>query len=142
MTMSSPVPADRQALLSLTPQVYLSRGYRKPDGAAWKELTTTWSLAAAEQLRASGITPKQLDAVLGPVARQALASRGDALQSAQGALMGHLGDPGLNEGVRDFLQNCIFALRSPEDLEPLAEHLASVLQLLSINGAIRAAKNG
>jgi len=131
-----PPPPDRQALLALTPASYLAKGFRRPDGAPWPELRTTWSLAAAEQLRSAGITAAELDATLGPVARAALAGRGQALDSARAELYGKVMAPGVAEPVRGFLDAVLGAVRAPEDLEPLAEHLASVLQLVALGGVL------
>jgi hypothetical protein len=136
MKLTSVPPADRQALLSLTPQVYLARGFRRPDGAAWPELSTTWSLAAAEQLRASGVTPAQLERTFRPVVQRALSGRSQPLALTQAAMMGLLGDASIPKSVCSLLQTCISSLRSSEDLEPMAEHLASVLQLLSLKSAL------
>lgn len=131
-----PPPADRQSLLALTPAIYLAKGFRQPDGSPWPELRTTWSLAAAEQLRTAGITPAQLDATLGPIARTALAGRGQSLDAARAELYGPVMAPGVAEPVRSFLGAVLAAVRTPEDLEPLAEHLGSVLQLVALGGVL------
>lgn len=132
----TPPPADRQALLALTPRQYLARGFRQPDGAAWPELTTTWSLAAAEQLRAARVDPAQLDRATGPVVRVALRSRGTPLGATQAELSGLIASPAVSDSIRALVEACIAALRSSEDLEPMAEHLASVQQYLALNSAI------
>jgi hypothetical protein len=103
---------NRTELLALTPNRYLSGGFRTAAGLAHRELTSTWAMAAAEQLRAQGVTAERLDPVVAEAARTTAA-------------------PASGPGA-EWLRACVEQVRADADHEPFRQHLAAVLRLLAL----------
>ena len=110
----------RAELLALTPDKYLSGGYRDTAGRAWPQLTKLWAIAAAEQLRASGETAIALDPLVAEITTTALRTLEPS--NANG------GSP----AAKALVQSCADAVKLEADRAVFAEHLAAVLRLLAL----------
>jgi len=111
-------------LLKLTPERYLAGGYRDERGRARAELTALWAMAAAEQLRASGVTAAAFDALVAATTHAALHSSGplgEAIASAPAP-----------RAAQDLVRSCAAAVKSDDDRQPFAQHLGATLRLLAL----------
>lgn len=114
----------RTELLALGPDRYLAHGYRDATGRAWPELTSLWAAAAAEQLRAKGVTATALERLVATAAREAQHTR-EPLEPALAAT------PAPAE-AREWVRRCAAAVKSVDDREPFARHLGATLRVLAL----------
>jgi hypothetical protein len=127
----------RQQLRDLVPRAYLQQGYRDSSGLPRPELRGAWAVAAAEQLRAAGVTPAQLDTGVAAVSRVALvAAHASEPLSDLSPLFAALKAARPAPAVSALLIDCIACLKNRNDLHPFVEHLLAVLSMLSLNGAL------
>jgi hypothetical protein len=135
-TLKIGAAATPEQLLALTPGRYLAGGFRDERGEERAELTALWALAAAEQLRARGVTVgdfEQAAAVAAWALRAPPPGPGGAWDDA---LREALDECPASAKAKAFLSELMFALKAPADLQPLAHHVGAVLQLLALGQAL------
>ncbi len=134
MATAIPEKLDRQTLLALTPDKYLSGGYHDENGAPRPELRSIFATAAATQLEASEASPQELAATLealrqvlplheGTPAERALTAVDEALLTV--AAMYHIDN---NPGIASFVRQCAAAVQSDGDLKVMLDHVQATVR--------------
>ncbi len=129
---------SRDALLALTPDVYLADGYLDGAGAPRIELRTEWANAAATQMADDAVAVQELAFTYEALRTILPQTRGTAAQRAQVgmddacAVVARLIGQDNNEGLVVWLEDCVAAVRRDEDLDALLQHMLAVLRLYSL----------
>lgn len=125
---------SRQELLALTPARYLANGWVTPDGSPLAYLAGVCALAAAAQLEAARVAPQEVGTTYeafrrvlpyyaeDPVGRLPMAAQ-EALELVA-SLLGQTNNPGLLA----WLEPCVLAVKSENDLRAFMLHLNAVRQ--------------
>jgi hypothetical protein len=132
----------REELLALTPEVYLSDGYLGRTGRPHPELVADFATAATEQLRLADLPSQEL-AFTYEALRLVLAQQeGSATERARAAVREALETvmrmtrQTNNEGLSKRLDACVAAIRRPEDIDALLQHMRAVLRLYTIMASL------
>jgi hypothetical protein len=132
----------REELLALTPEVYLSDGYLGRTGRPHPELVADFATAATEQLRLADLPSQEL-AFTYEALRLVLAQQeGSATERARAAVREALETvmrmtrQTNNEGLSKWLDACVAAIRRPEDIDALLQHMRAVLRLYTIMASL------
>ena len=129
---------SREALLALTPDVYLADGYLDGVGAPRMALRTEWANAAATQMAENAVAVQELaftyeafrtilPQTLGTAPERARMAMDDAC-----AVVARFIGQDNNEGLVVWLEDCVAAVQRDEDLDALLQHVLAVLRLYSL----------
>jgi hypothetical protein len=132
----------REELLALTPRRYLADGYLNAAGQPRSELSSDYATAAANQLMVAQLPAQELTftfealrAVLpmhdGPPRERARAAVDEAL-----TVVTQMTRQTNNEGLVRWLDECVAAIRRPEDIDAMLSHMQAVLRLYTVMAAI------
>ena len=132
----------RGELLALTPSHYLAGGYLDESGQRRGELASDYATAAATQMLAAELpaqelafTYEALRAILpmhdGPPTEHARAATAEAL-----SLVTQMTRQTNNEGLVRWLDELVAAIRRPEDISAMMQHIQAVLRLYTVIAAI------
>ncbi len=125
---------DRTALLALTPSKYLASGYRDATGKPRVELRSIFAIAAAMQLQDTVTSLHELaatwEAFKMVLALQSGLPRARAASAAGGALstVASMYRIENNPGIGTWLNQCVAAVNTEEDLAALLDHFQAVLR--------------
>jgi len=132
----------REELLALIPEIYLCEGYLDRTGRPHPELAADFATAAAAQLRLADLSPQEL-AFTYEAVRLALAQQeGSATERARAGVREALEivmrmiRQTNNEGLSKWLDACVAAIRRPEDIDALLQHMRAVLRLYTIMASL------
>jgi len=132
----------REDLLALTPSQYLADGYLDEAGRPRRELATDFATAAATQLLAAALPAQELAFTYealrfvlpsheGPPRERTRAAVDEALATTT-----RMTRQTNNEGLVRWLDDCVAAIRRPEDIDALLHHMQAVLRLYTVIAAI------
>ncbi len=136
---------DNSALLRLTPSEYLKEGYRDKNGRPWPELKNTFATAVAAQLGATETSPQELAGTLEAICQVLPWHRGSAnerfRESSMEALeiVSSMHQQTNNRGIVNWLDQCAFAVREPEDIDAFLDHFAAIVRQYTVLVGIRTA---
>ncbi len=125
----------REALLALTPDVYLAQGFLAPDNEPWPELQGEWATAAATRLLLAEAAPQELGLTV-EAYRQVLPMHDDeaapeqateALAEALPVVAQLIGQTN-NEGIVTWARGCAAQVRQDGDIAALVLHMESTLK--------------
>lgn len=125
---------DRKTLLALTPEKYLSGGYRDENGKPRPELRALFATAASTQLEVAEASPDELGATLdalkmvlplhqGPAPTRAARAGEEAIMTVASL---HAQDA--NPGVQAFMNACAAAVQSEDDIPVMVDHVQAVVR--------------
>ena len=129
---------SREALLALTPDIYLADGYLDATGAPRLELRTDWANAAATQMADDQVAVQELAFTYEALRTILPQTRGTAAERAQAAMddacavVARLIGQDNNEGLVVWLEDCVAAVRQDGDLDAMLQHMLAVLRLYSL----------
>lgn len=126
---------DRKTLLALTPEKYLSGGFRDEHGKPRPELRSVFATAAATQLEQAEVSPGELGATFEalkmvlPLHEESPAEV-RAARACEEALMtvASMHDQDTNPGVAAWLNACAAAVKSEDDIPVLVDHVQAVVR--------------
>ena len=136
----------REELLALTPSQYLTAGYLDGSGVRRGELLSDYATAAATQMVAAELPAQELaftyealrailpmhdDSAGGPPGERVRAAVDEAL-----VLVTQMTRQTNNEGLVRWLDECVAAIRQPEDIDAMMQHIQAVLRLYTVIAAI------
>jgi hypothetical protein len=125
---------DRKTLLALTPEKYLSGGYRDEHGKPRPELRALFATAASTQLEAAEASPQEVAATLdalkmvlplheGPAPARAANATEEALLT-----VASLHQQDANPGVEAFMNACAAAVQAEDDIPVMVDHVQAVVR--------------
>jgi hypothetical protein len=132
----------REELLALTPKVYLSDGYLGRTGRPHPELAADFATAAAAQLRLAKLSPQELAFTYEAVRLTLAQQEGSATERARAGVREALETvmrmirQTNNEGLSKWLDACVAAVRRPEDIDALLQHMRAVLRLYTVMASL------
>jgi hypothetical protein len=128
----------RDELLALTPAIYLGNGYRDASGQPRAELSGTWCVAAATQLGAAEMPAQEFVFTLEALRMLLEGQDGDASEAVHNAAVEALATvrrmirQANNEGLVEWLGECVAAVSSLEDISALIAHMQAVARLYTV----------
>lgn len=125
---------DRKTLLALTPEKYLSGGFRDENGKPRAELRALFATAASTQLEQAEASPQEVGATFealkmvlplheGPASERAARACEEALLT-----VASMHDQDTNPGVAAWLTACAAAVKSEDDIPVLLDHVQAVVR--------------
>lgn len=125
---------DRKTLLALTPEKYLSGGFRDEHGKPRAELRSLFATAASTQLERAEVSPDELGATFdalkmvlplheGPAPARAARACEEAILTVES-----LHDQDANPGLAAWLDACAAAVKSDDDIPALVDHVQAVVR--------------
>jgi hypothetical protein len=133
----------KDELLALTPGLYLADGYLDETGRPRRELASDYATAAATQLLEAELAAQELaftyEAVRfvlerhdeEPPGERARAAVEEALETVT-----RMTRQTNNRGLVRWLDECVAAIRRPEDIDALLQHIQAVLRLYTVIASI------
>ena len=132
----------RDELLALTPSHYLADGYFDDVGQWRSELASDYATAAATQFLVAELPAQELAFTFqalrlilpqhdGPPRQKAQAALDEALETVT-----RMTRQTNNEGLVQWLRECVEEVEQPRDIDALIRHIQAVLRLYTVIAAI------
>jgi hypothetical protein len=125
---------DQQQLLTMTPNVYLRRGFRWGNGERFPELNGIWATAASLQMENAEASPQELAFTLDALREVALLHRpfdsnfvAEVTQEAIETVRGMIEQPN-NRGIVRWIADCRPAIRNQRDFDDWLSHMQAVVR--------------
>ena len=128
----------RDELLALTPAIYLKDGFCGPSGAPLPALSGDFCVAAATQLGAAEMPAQEFAFTLEATRVLLEGQDGDAAEAIHAAAVEALATvrrmirQSNNEGLVEWLGECVAAVHSAEDIKALMTHMEAVARLYTV----------